>query len=430
MVQIRKSCYVLLLLVIIVFLASCTKLSISTTPIAEETEKVIPEEIKEEAFHPPVKISLVAVGDIMVHGPQLRAQYNPEIGEHDFTNNFQFIKPYIQEADLAIANLETTFGGKEKGYSSFPMFNSPDALADALKETGFHVISTANNHTIDTGKKGMIRTIEVIKDRGLEVIGTRKEENIKNYIIKDIKDIKFGLTAYTYETPIYGQYRTLNGIKIPKEIEGLINSFSYETLEEDLLRMKETVDMMKNAGAEIIIFYLHWGEEYQRRPNPYQRTIAEKLKGYGVDILFGSHPHVLQPIEFLESEKDSSKTLVVYSMGNFLSNQRYEILENRYTEDGIIINVKIKKDFEKKEVTIEEVSYVPTWVYRYYPKGKAVYEIIPVMDALENHIEYSINNNETIWRIDHSKNNTLQLMESSNVSAYQRSTLSKRNKIP
>lgn len=419
MIQVKKHCYLLLLLTLAVLLAACSDISISTNTLEEENKELLVEEIK-EVFDPPVEVNLVAVGDIMVHGPQLRAQYNLQKGEYDFSNNFRHIRPYIQEADLAIANLETTFGGKERGYSSFPMFNTPDTLADALKEVGFHIISTVNNHTIDTGSKGVFRTIEVLEERGLEVVGTRKEEHLRNYIIKDIKDIKIGLTAYTYETPKYGEYKTLNGLKMPREVEGLVNSFSYEALEEDLMKMEIIVNEMRKEGAELIVFYLHWGEEYQRQPNQYQKHIAEKLNSYGVDIIFGSHPHVIQPIEFIETEENPKKTLVVYSMGNILSNQRYEILENRYTEDGIIVKVKIRKDFEKKETTIDEVTYIPTWVHRYHNKGSVAYEIIPVLDALENGERYSIHNNQTLWRVENSRNNTLNIIEAIGISPYQK----------
>lgn len=423
MINIRKWCFFLAFLATL-SLFSCTDYNTTTASVYElDNEKIEDVGVIEEEILPPVEIVIGAVGDIMVHGPQLRAQYNPDMDEYNFTNNFKYIKPYLQEADLVIGNLETTFAGKEKGYSSYPMFNSPDTLADSLKEAGFDIISTANNHTIDSGSEGMIRTIEVLEDRGLEVIGTRKEESSENFIIKDVKDIRLGLTAYTYETPIFGDYRTLNALKIPKEIEGLINTFSYEGLDEDLMEMKATADKMKEAGAEVVIFYVHWGEEYQRQPNQYQKYIAGKLIDYGVDIILGSHPHVLQPIELLESIGKYSSPVVVYSMGNFISNQRYEILKNRYTEDGIIVKIKIKKNLQKKALAIDQVSYVPTWVHKYYLNGKAVYEIIPVLDALDNKKDYNLENSQTIWRVENSKNNTLQLIESGDVSLEKRKDL-------
>ncbi|MCC5909618.1 MAG: CapA family protein [Clostridiaceae bacterium] len=410
----KKKIILLLLVTLIALLFLPSYNSKKSQPTLESSQSIeeIPTMKEEPIPPPPAEIVIAAVGDIMVHGPQLRAQYDSESNQYDFTNNFQFVKDYLKEADLTIGNLETTFAGEEKGYSSFPMFNTPDALADALKEAGFQIISTANNHTIDTGSKGMFRTVDVLESRGLKVTGTRRDENTDNFIIETINDIKVGLTSYTYETPRFGEYKTLNGIKMPKEIEDHINSFSYEYLDEDLLKIEETIKEMKGQGAEVIVFYVHWGEEYQRQPNRYQRYIAHQLSNYGVDIVFGSHPHVIQPIEFIESEDGEQKTLVVYSLGNFLSNQRYEILKNRYTEDGIIVNVKIEKDFKEDHVSIKEVSYIPTWVYRYYPHGKPIFEIIPVVEALENLDSYHITNQQMLWRMQNSKNNTIELIDS------------------
>lgn len=411
MKNIKKFC-LFLVIIMIIPLAACGNIENATISAYEEN---IIEIENEQAHLPPIEITLAAVGDIMVHGPQLQAQYDPNTGEYDFTNNFKHVEDYLHEADLAICNLETTLAGHERGYSSYPRFNTPDALADALKQAGFHLISTANNHTLDTGIKGMLRTIDALQDRGLEVIGTRKGENIENYIIKDVKGINIGLTAYTYESPMLGDQRSLNGLPIPQESRNLINSFSYEKLDEDLINLEATLDKMKDAGAELIVLCIHWGEEYQRPVNDYQRYIAQRLGNYGVDIILGSHPHVLQPIELIETSGEQGKTVVAYSMGNFLSNQRYEILKNRYTEDGIIVNIKIKKNLQKKALAIDQVTYVPTWVNRYHFNGKVVYEILPVVDVLANEEYYNLMDSQTLWRIENSKNNTLELIESVDV---------------
>lgn len=356
-------------------------------------------------------ILISAVGDVMVHGPQLKAQYNPQTDSYNFNNNFEFMKPYIKKADLAIANLETTFGGKERGYSSFPMFNTPDDLADALQQAGFNTIVTINNHTYDKGTDGLLRTLTVLRDKELTTIGTRKNEAEKSYDVIEVKGIQVGITAFTYETPRWGQYKTLNAIKIPKEAESLIDSFSYEYLEEDLEKIRQRIEKMKNEGAELIVFYVHWGEEYQRKPNAYQRKIAQILSNFGVDIIFGSHPHVVQSMEIINSEIDQHSTLVVYSMGNFLSNQRYEIMNNRYTEDGLMVNVLVQKNLMNNKITLEEVSYIPTWVHRYNKSGKWYYEIIPVVEASLNPEAYNLLNNDSRSRASRSKNNTIEILQ-------------------
>ncbi|MFZ5969669.1 MAG: CapA family protein [Bacillota bacterium] len=361
---------------------------------------------------PDIEVNITAVGDIMVHGPQLRAQYNEQLKEYDFLNNFQFVKPYIEKADISICNLETTLAGSEKKYSSYPRFNSPDALVKALKESGFDVVATANNHCIDTGAVGLFRTIQVIKENELESIGTKSTQEEISYAIKDVNGIKIAFTAYTYETKPYGKYKTINALKVPKEVEDFIDTFSYDRLQDDLNRMGDRILEMKNQGAEFIVFYLHWGNEYQQQPNNYQRQIAQFLSDQGVDIVLGSHPHVLQPIEFIQSADKEKETLVVYSLGNFLSNQRFEILKNRFTEDGLLININIKKNTMDNRITIQAVQYLPTWVHRFPAGGKMVYEIVPLNDALMDLNGHHLSTNDSIWRAQNANHNTLEIIES------------------
>jgi poly-gamma-glutamate capsule biosynthesis protein CapA/YwtB (metallophosphatase superfamily) len=363
-------------------------------------------------FPPPVTIELVAVGDVMVHEMQLRAQFDALSNEYNFENNFKYIKPYIQNADIALANLETTFAGADKKYQGYPIFNTPDSLADALKDTGFDIISTSNNHTFDTGIYGLLRTVEVLKDRNLGVIGTRKSEEEQSFIVKDVKGIKIGFSAYTYETPRNGENKTINGLVVPSQYGNLIDSFSYEYLQNDMLKIKERVGLMKQQGAEVVVFYMHWGNEYQRQPSSYQTNIAKTLADFGVDIILGSHPHVLQPIEYVQSSDGSRQTLVVYSMGNIISNQQYEYMDIRYSEDGIIVSINITKDFENNTISIENISYVPTWVHKYNANGKNVYEILPLLDALEDKEQYNLITSQSIWRAENSKYTTTTFMES------------------
>ena len=373
--------------------------------LLEETPSVTEDKQKEE----PITLQITAVGDIMVHGPQLKAQWNEQAKTHDFHNNFQFVKAYIQQADLALCNLETTFGGKERGYSSFPLFNSPDTLADALREAGFHGASTANNHTLDTGLAGVLRTLDVLEEKEIAAFGTRRNTSESSFQILEHKGIKIGLTAYTYETPPWGEFKTLNAIKIPKGAEALIDSFGYQALTKELEKLKERIQQMKAEGAELVIFYLHWGNEYEQEPNPVQRQIAQYLAEEGADIIFGSHPHVLQPMELIQTAE--KETLVVYSMGNFLSNQRYEILKNRHTEDGIIVNVLLRKDRQNAPLKIEGVTYIPTWIHRYRKGQKLVFEILPLPAALEKPDAYNLTTaKDSLWRAENSLKNTLGTM--------------------
>lgn len=357
------------------------------------------------------RVIIAAVGDVMVHSPQFKAQYRQETGNYDFTNNFRFVKPYLLLADLALANLETTFGGESLGYSGFPRFNTPDSLADALKDAGFDLIVTANNHTFDTGSDGVFRTIDILRERGLQPIGTRKPEDGKSYIVIESNGIKIGFSAYTFETPRISGKKTINGIIVPREHEDLIDSFSEQDLAAGLPKLKERIEAMRAEGAEFLVFYLHWGEEYQREPNRVQREIASILANYGVNLIFGSHPHVLQSVEYVWSGDGSKATLVFFSLGNFLSNQRYERLKKKYTEDGVIVYVEVKKELHTGKVFIAGLSYLPTWVHKYTKKERLVFEILPLNDTLGNFTYYNLVTGESIRRAVNSKRNTVNLLK-------------------
>lgn len=363
----------------------------------------------------PITITLSAVGDIMLHSTQLPAAIDSETGEYDFRHNFHFVKPYIERADLALANFESTFAGVERGYTGYPLFNSPDEMAEALKYSGFDVISTVNNHTLDTGKNGFFRTIDVLKKQKLSVIGTRLDHDQESYVIRDVNGIQVGLTAWTYETPNHAENKTLNGLVMPKELEDLIDSFNPDYVEESLEKMEERVQEMKEQGAEVIVFFMHWGHEYHREPHAYQKEMAQGLANYGVDIIFGSHPHVIQPIEMIEADNNDHQTVVVYSMGNFISNQRAHLVTSGrgYTEDGIIVNVSMKKDYETDTISIEKVSYVPTWVHLDSSSSKKVYEILPVVDALDHTELFPFSPlGSVVERVLKSKQDTVDIIES------------------
>lgn len=354
--------------------------------------------------------TIVAVGDVIIHDDQLKAQFNEAAGEYDFENNFKYVKAHIQSADIALGNLETTLAGQAKKYTGYPLFNSPSSIVDAMVNCGFDILSTANNHTIDRGSEGVLSTLKEIQKRNIKAIGTRENESVKPYIIEEVKGIKVGVISYSYETPRKGSSKTLNAIEIPSDVINLVNTFSYEYIDEDLKKIKGQIDEMKSKGAQAIIFFIHWGNEYERKPNVHQIRIANALCDYGVDIILGSHPHVVQPIEFITSEKTGNRCLVVYSMGNFISNQQYERTNNRYTEDGIIVNIDIKKSKLSNSITISGVSYIPTWVHRYTDNNKFVYEILPLTDALVSKDKYNLKKDIEVWRAENSEKSTRILM--------------------
>lgn len=323
-------------------------------------------------------IEIVATGDILIHKEILETQYNSETDEYDFNNNFKYIKEYLEKADLAIGNLETTLSGIENyGFSGYPSFNSPDSLADAMKSAGYDIVANMNNHCLDRDVNGYYRTRKTLVDRGFDVIGTRESIDDKRYIIKDVKGIKVGVISYGYTMTAEDGNFGVNGISIPYDLLQLMNYYHPDTLESDMLNMKEQIELMREDGAEVIVFYMHWGDEYELEPNDIQKQIAQFLADEKVDIIFGTHPHSLQPIDMIQSSDGSSDTAVVYSMGNFLSSQRTERIGNPYTEDGAIVSVKVNKDMETNEITVDIPTYIPTWVNWYGKDGKLFYEVVP-----------------------------------------------------
>ncbi len=315
-----------------------------------------PEEVEIEAEPEPLrKISIAAVGDIMAHMPQINSAYRKEKNIYDFRDHFSEVKPIFHASDLVIGNLETTLAGKDRGYSGYPMFNAPDELADALAWAGFDVLSTANNHSLDRGEKGLLRTLEVLVERGITPVGTHSSLEARNSpVIVERNGITIGLLAYTYGT---------NGIPIPNGKSYLVNLIDHQQMEEDITNLRPLVDL--------VVICMHWGNEYQRQPHASQRSLANMLVAWGADIILGSHPHVIQPAEFIND------SFVIYSLGNFISNQR-----DRYRDSGVILTLEITKDPVDNKVSIERVSYIPTWVHKFRKDNRWNYRILPVEEYL------------------------------------------------
>ena len=356
-------------------------------------------------------ITISAIGDIMAHDDQLKAQFDKDTNTYSFDNNFKYVKPYISNSDLAIGNLETTLAGPKAKYSSFPKFNSPDELADAIKDSGVDIVSTINNHTYDRGSDGVYRTLDVLNSKDIEHVGTQKNDEDENFLIKDVDGVKLGITAYSYGQ-VYGSTTALNGLNIDYNDLNNLNIFNSSYVDIAFNEIKDTLDVMNNKESDLQVVILHWGDEYTRQPNEFQKELAKKLCDYGVDIIIGSHPHMVQPIEMIKSDENDNETLVIYSLGNFLSNQRNEILNKKYTEDGVIVNIGVNKNLNTGETKISNVEYIPTWVNKYNNKnGKLTYEIIPLI----NEKQFSKIDNLPLDKAKKSYDNTTSIIGSSDI---------------
>lgn len=328
--------------------------------------------------------SFTVTGDLLMHRPVFDDYENKETGEYDFDPMMEFLEEYVSPADYAITNLETTFCGLDNGfgYSGNPFFNCPDALADTCVKVGFDMLLTANNHCYDTRVPGVKRTLEILENVGLDGLGTRASTEVPNYLIKEINGIKVGMTCYTFETPRQGSnLPCLNAIQLSYEGADLVNTFHYSYLKEFYKEIGQQIQEMNEAGAEAILVFMHWGEEYELSANDYQRKIAQKLCDMGVDVILGGHPHVIQPVELLTATEDENhKTLCLYSAGNLISNQRAEEMRMKtgHTEDGLFFNFTLAK-YTDGTVLVQTVDAIPIWVqiesYRYG------YHILPLDDS-------------------------------------------------
>ncbi len=274
-------------------------------------------------------ISLRCAGDIMGHLSQIEGAYVKETDSYDFKPVFSLIKPYMQDCDICMANIETTFKGS-KPWQGYPGFNSPDELLYDIVDTGIKVALLSNNHMFDTRITGLMRGLEMFREAGVMTAGAQKDGE-ENYTIIEINNVKLGIVAYTYETSMYNGLHTVNGIAIPADDYDNMNGFGYQNYDADLAKIKATIDNCKAAGAQVIVAYMHWGEEYQNSANNWQKRIAQDLADNGADMIIASHPHVVQEIDEINIARDGHlhKIPVLYSIGNFVPNQRQETQSNK-----------------------------------------------------------------------------------------------------
>ncbi|MHB1687784.1 MAG: CapA family protein [Ignavibacteriaceae bacterium] len=308
-----------------------------------------------------VIISISAVGDLMCHSVQFDyARVSAD--SFNFNPAFDSIKKYINSSDFVFGNLETVTAGKKSGYSGYPFFNTPDEFISAIKYAGFKLISTANNHALDRGEKGVLRTIEQLNKNNLNYNGTFISQSDRDSIrIFDIKGIKIAFLAYTYGT---------NGNKIPSGKSYLINIIDTNLIHQDIVRAR-------HEGADIILLHFHFGVEYKRLPTKYQQEIVSVSIRAGADIIIGGHPHVIEPVNYFKTNDVKMDTgFVAYSLGNFISNQRW-----RYSDAGVILTLIITKNISNNSIRISKVEYLPTWVFKGKTPSGNEYQILPAQIA-------------------------------------------------
>lgn len=333
------------------------------TACQSEVEITIPDEVSEKANQMEVKeqfpivkeITISSVGDVLIHAPVYQDAWDGS--EYNFSPMFERVKSYLSAATITAANQESMIGGVEIGLSSYPSFNSPTEVGDTLKEVGVDVVMMANNHTLDRGEKAIQRAINHWETLGMVYVGSHKdaEDKQKLRIVETEEGISVAFLSYTYGT---------NGIPVPEGKDYLVNLIDRDKIAEEVARAK--------VEADVIVLNLHFGNEYERMPNDEQKSLVQFAADQGVHAVIGHHPHVLQPTAWVKG-KDGNETLVIYSLGNFLSNQ-----QDLYQRIGGIFTFTVTKTTKGDETDIElhSPTLLPTYV-KFHPSWSD-YLIVPM----------------------------------------------------
>lgn len=362
-IKLKKNALIICLFLFLILCLCIFFLSGKDKAIEVPKENIPNVEIKDDEKSPKVyEVKMIMVGDALIHDRLYNTVRN-EDGSYDFKPTIQYIKPIITKYDLKYYNQETILGGAELGYSSYPQFNSPNEVGDAFLDAGFNLVSLATNHTMDKGERGVLNSVNYWKSKKNVVYsGQWSSWDERNEVhVYDINGISYAFFSYTTWT---------NGLETPNGKEYLNNVYSDEKAANDISKIRDLVD--------VVIVAMHWGTEYSLDVSSSQEYIANYLAGLGVDLIIGSHPHVVEPVEYI----NNGKTFVIYSLGNFLSAQ-YGI--DRLT--GLMVEVTIKKVVDVDgtiTVSIEspkaELTYTQTndyTKYRVYPYSKLNSTILP-----------------------------------------------------
>ena len=329
------------------------------------------EEIEEEKVPDDITINMTVTGDVLCHNTNFWDAYDASTDSYDFSYVFEDIEKYFSSADIVVGTIETSFAGKEAGYSNYPTFNSPEELATDLKELGYDVMAMATNHCLDKGYKGLVSTIEELDKAEIKHIGTYKsEEDSKEILIQDVKGIKMAFLNYTYGT---------NGIPIPTGKE-----YSVNLIDKD--KIKADIEKAKKLNADVICVNMHWGEEYRQTATPEQEELADFLFQNGVDLILGSHTHCLEPMEkrtVTLADGTKKDVFVIYSLGNFMSGQNAN-----YTRQSVILDIQLTKKGKDNSISIDTVKYTPIYMYNIYA-GKSMnrFKIMDIEEEIKKYDE-------------------------------------------
>jgi poly-gamma-glutamate synthesis protein (capsule biosynthesis protein) len=355
----------ILFTLVVIYLTKGNDLKESTTTTSKK------EEVKTEEEEKTYKASLITAGDNLIHSSLYKdANKNANYDGYDFKPMYELIKPIVSKYDIAYYNQETILGGTEIGLSDYPTFNSPQEVGDAMIDAGFNLVSLATNHTMDSGEKAVLESRKYWnKQTNVLAVGSYDSEEERNKVeVREVNNITYTMLNYTYGT---------NGMSVPTGKDYLVNVWPTDldindveadneyqaykqTVKEDISRVRDKVD--------VLIVAMHWGVEYTDEPTEYEKDMAKYLSSLGVDVIIGTHPHVVQPVTWIDD------TLVIYSLGNFISAQYQD--ENYNKMVGLMTSLEITKTTKGKESNVKIDNVNNELIYTYY-KNYRNFKVIP-----------------------------------------------------
>lgn len=336
----------------------------------------VQELVARQTEEPVTEARIMAHGDLLYHDLLYYSAEQAD-GSYDFSENFTYVKPWLEQADLVLGDFEGTIN-PDYPLAGYPFFNAPEQVVQAIKEAGYDVVDLAHNHILDSGLEGVATTAQAFKDAGIDPIGVYPDQprDQAPLVIREVNGIKIALLAYAYG---------FNGLEAglsPEEYEAVLSDLDEKKMEAEIKRAEKE--------ADITIVMPQMGEEYRLDPTEEQVELYHKMVDWGADLVFGGHPHVPEPTETLK--KDGENKFIIYSMGNFISNQRieslYGLFNSEWTERGVLMDVEVKKKGDKPQIT--SVKAHPTWVSRvekgtYSQEGfpQYSYQTLVIEDFLE-----------------------------------------------
>ena len=368
---------ILLFLLLLIFIP--TIIAITFNNLNKDKPINTEEQVNEENKIKEYTASLIMVGDALVHNSLYNdASKNTNYNGYDFKPHIELIKEEVSKYDIAYYNQETILGGTSIGLSSYPSFNSPQELGDAMIDAGFNLVSLATNHTLDRGEKAVHLSRDYWNSlENVHAVGSYSSKEEKQELeskILEVNNITYAMLNYTYGT---------NGIPVPKGKDYLVNLWNDTTNYEGYKEQVESDITAIRDKVDVLIVAMHWGREYTHKPTELEVKTAKYLASLDVDIIIGTHPHVIQPVEWIDD------TLVFYSLGNFISAQTSSSCSNLKCNIGLMSSLTIKKTIEEGNTKIEINNIKNDLIYTYH-KNYTNFKVIPfsnpkIKDYLENY---------------------------------------------